>query len=100
MCFGSKCETGQPELGSETGEWVTREAVGDLFKAAVFMNLRQDKNNRERTGKGGRMWQENSQRWLRMDERKRWGCEKGFQMKNGTKTARESERGKWKDWEN
>lgn len=35
-------------MGSETVEWVTREAVGDLFTTAVFMNFRQDKDNRER----------------------------------------------------
>ena len=31
VCFGTICETGQPELGSEAGEWVTREAVLDLL---------------------------------------------------------------------
>ena len=29
VCFGSICESGQAELGSETREWVTRGAAGD-----------------------------------------------------------------------
>lgn len=47
--FGSKCETGQPELSSETGEWVTGEAVGNPVMTVVFMNLqKQQREERKR----------------------------------------------------
>ncbi len=53
VCFGFNCDTGQPELGSETGEWVTGEAVWNPERTAVFVNFRKDKNKKPEQEKSG-----------------------------------------------
>lgn len=44
--------TGQPELGSETGEWGYQGSFLGSFVAAVSVNFRQDKKKRQRMEKG------------------------------------------------